>query len=58
MHRKLKNVGCKYTSRKICEEETVGRKSCRFEDNIKRNLQDRNVGRNNQLRRDVMVDLM
>jgi hypothetical protein len=25
----------------------VGRKSCTFEDNIKRNLQDRNVGRNN-----------
>ena len=32
--------------RKICEEETVGRKSCRLEDNIKRNLQDRNVGKN------------
>jgi hypothetical protein len=31
--------------RKICKEETVGRKSCRLEDNIKRNLQDRNVGR-------------
>lgn len=31
---------------KICKEETLGRKSCRLEDNIKRNLQDRNVGRN------------
>jgi len=46
MHRKLKNVGCKYICLKICKEETVGRKSCRLEDNIKRNLQDRKVGRN------------
>ena len=45
MYSKLKYVGCKCMCRKICKEETVGRKSCRLEDNIKRNLQDRNVGR-------------
>jgi len=46
MHRKLKNVGCKCMCRKIFKEETVGRKSCSLEDNTKRTLQDRNVGRN------------
>jgi hypothetical protein len=46
MYRKLKNVGCKYMCWKIFKEETVRRKSFSLEDNIKRNLQDRNVGRN------------